>query len=57
MPFLLVFLLSPVWIVLGIIVLIAHPFSGAYYLFNRWDYEAVGRYKYLLTLGWEQSNL
>jgi len=44
MPFLLVFLLSPIWIVLGVIALIAHPFYGAYYLFNRWDNEAVGRY-------------
>ncbi|CAK62137.1 unnamed protein product (macronuclear) [Paramecium tetraurelia] len=43
LPFLLLILLSPIWIFLGVILLVGHPFSGAYFIFNRWDNDAVGR--------------
>ncbi|CAK70958.1 unnamed protein product (macronuclear) [Paramecium tetraurelia] len=44
LPFVLLFIISPLLIALGILLLILHPFSGSYYLFNRSDnLAAVGR--------------
>ncbi|CAD8050632.1 unnamed protein product [Paramecium sonneborni] len=51
MPFILLVLMSPIWIILGILLLILHPFGGSFYLFNRWDNEAaVGRMTGVQTL-------
>lgn len=46
MPFVLLFISSPLWIILGMLLFILHPFSGSYYLFNHSNNLAVGRYIY-----------
>ncbi|CAD8134046.1 unnamed protein product [Paramecium pentaurelia] len=42
-PFIILIITSPIWIILGILLLVLHPFSGSYYLFNHSDNLAVGR--------------